>query len=96
MLWSFVAPNRPEGNRLAECTEAHFNDFAEPCKAALVKIAAVRESCRSDIKEQCPGVKPSAGRIFLCVKEHFAALSKPCKDAIGHAAVRKVRAGNLY
>ena len=88
----FCAPNKPEGSRLAECTEAHFLDFTEPCQAALVNIAAVREACGENIREQCPGVKPSAGRILLCVKEHFAALSEPCKEAIGHAAERKVRA----
>jgi hypothetical protein len=88
----FCAPDRPDGNRLAECTEAHFQDFTEPCKAALVKIAAVREACKPDIQEQCSGVKPSAGRILLCIKAHFAALSKPCKDAIGHAAVRNAPA----
>jgi hypothetical protein len=88
----FCAPDRPDGRRLIECTEAHFQDFAERCKAALVKIAAVREACRVDIQEQCPGVKPSAGRILLCVKEHFTALSEQCKDAIGHAAARKVQA----
>jgi len=87
----FCAPNKPEGNRLAECTEAHFLDFTEPCKAALVKIAAVRQACGADVREQCPGVKPSAGRILLCVKRHFSALSEQCRDAIGHAAERKVR-----
>lgn len=87
----FCAPDRPDGNRLVECTETHFRDFTEPCKAALVKIAAVREACRLDIQDQCPGVKPSAGQILLCVKEHFAVLSEPCKDAIGHAAMRKVQ-----
>ena len=88
----FCAPDRPEGSRLAKCTEAHFQDFTEPCQAALVNIAAVREACGENIREQCPGVKPGAGRILLCVKEHFAALSEPCKEAIGHAAERKVRA----
>lgn len=88
----FCGADRPEGKRFVECTEAHFNDFAEPCRSALVKIATVREACRADIREQCPNVKPSAGRVLLCVKEHFAALSKPCKDAIGRAAERKVRA----
>jgi hypothetical protein len=84
--------DRQERSRLTECTEAHFQDFTEPCKAALVRITAVREACGVDIQEQCPGVKPSAGRILMCVKQHFAALSEPCKDAIGHAAERKVRA----
>ena len=88
----FCAPDRAEGSRLTECTKAHFQDFTEPCKAALVKIGAVREACGVDIQKQCPGLKPGAGRILLCVKQHFAALSEPCKDAIGHAAERKVRA----
>jgi len=88
----FCALDRPDGRRLTECIQAHFQDFTEPCKAALVKIATVREVCGEDIREQCPGVKPSAGRILLCVKEHFTALSMSCKDAIGLAAERKVRA----
>jgi hypothetical protein len=88
----FCAPDRPEGTRLTECIETHFQDFTERCKMALAKIAAVREACGMDIDEQCPGVKPSAGRILLCVKQHFAALSEQCKDAIGSAAARKVRA----
>lgn len=88
----FCGAGRLEGKGFVECTEAHFQDFVEPCKLALVKIAAVREACRADIQEQCPNVRPSAGRVLLCVKEHFAALSKPCKDAIGHAAERKVQA----
>jgi Cysteine rich repeat len=75
-----------------ECVNAHFQDFTEPCKAALVKLAAVRESCRADIHEQCPAIKPSAGRILLCIKRHFTSLSEPCKEAIGRAAERKVGA----
>ena len=86
----FCAPDRPDGNRLIECTEAHFQDFTEACKAALVKIAAVRDACRVDIQGQCPGVKPSAGRILLCVKQQFAALgvflalAQRCRN--GHSA----------
>ena len=41
-----------------ECVKAHFTDFTEPCKAALVRIAVVRESCGADINEQCPAIKP--------------------------------------
>ena len=50
------------GDRLAECTKAHFQDFREPCKKALVKIAAVREACRADARTQCPGIKIGAVR----------------------------------
>ena len=88
----FCGSDRTEGNRLAECSKAHFQDFTESCKAALVKITAVRKACEVDIQQQCPGLKPGAGRILLCVKQHFGAMSEPCKDAIGHAAERKGQA----
>src|SRR6266542_5921317 len=83
---------QPGRGPLMECVKAHFQDFTEPCKAVLVRIAAVRESCGVDIHKQCPAIKPGAGRILLCVKKHFAALSEPCKEAIGRAAERKLRA----
>jgi len=85
-------PAQPGRGPLMECVKGHFQDFTEPCKAALVRIAAVRESCGVDIHQQCPDIKPGAGRILLCVKKHFAALSEPCKEAISRAAERKLRA----
>ena len=88
----FCAPDRPDGMGLAKCTEAHFQDFTESCKAALVKIASQIEACGADIHEQCPDKKPNAGRILLCVKQHFTSLSDSCKAAISNAAERKVRA----
>jgi hypothetical protein len=86
----FCAPIQRGGVRLTECIKAHFQNFTEPCQAALVRIAGVRESCGVDIEQQCPAIKPSGGRILLCVKERFSALSERCKDAIGHAAESKV------
>ena len=74
---------------LTECVKTHFDNFSEPCKAALVRIAVVGEACGADIHEHCPAVKPGAGRILLCVKQHFAAMSEPCKEAISLAAERK-------
>jgi hypothetical protein len=88
----FCAPDRPDEMRLAKCTQAHFQDFTEPCKAALVKIALQIDACGEDIHEQCPGIRPSAGRILLCVKQHFTSLSDSCRAAIGNAAERKLRA----
>jgi hypothetical protein len=58
-----------------DCVKAHFQDFTEPCKAALVRVAAVREACGVDIDERCPAIKPGAGRILLCIKKHFASLA---------------------
>jgi hypothetical protein len=91
-LSAFCNTAKSDGNRLAECTKLHFDELHEPCKTALVKIAAVREACGLDIKAQCPGVKLGAGRLLLCVKKHFSALSEPCKNAIGNAAVKRLRA----
>jgi hypothetical protein len=90
-LMKFCAPAQ-QGGQLTECIKTHFQDFAEPCKAALVRIARVRESCGVDVQEQCRAIKPTSGRILLCIKKHFPALSERCKDAIGNAAERKERA----
>jgi hypothetical protein len=79
---ALCAAGQPGSDPLVDCVEKHFQDFSEPCQAALVNIASVREACRSDIH----GL--GAGRILLCVKRMFAALSEPCKDAIGRAAER--------
>lgn len=81
----------PEGGQLAACIERNFQTLAEPCKAALVRIAAVGEACAADIRQQCPGTKLGAGRLLLCVKAHYAALGGSCREAIGHAAERKLR-----
>ncbi len=86
----FCHAAQPQRNFLAECIEAHFQDFKKQCRTALMQTAAVREACKADIEQQCPAVRPGAGRILLCVKKHFAALGQPCKDAIGHAAELKV------
>jgi hypothetical protein len=51
--------------------------------------AAVREACKTDVEQQCPGARPGAGGIVLCVKK-ITALGQSCKDAIGRAAELKV------
>src|SRR5262245_20635496 len=50
---SLCAPGPSAGGSLVECIKAHFQDFSEPCKAALVRITAVRKSCGVDIEKQC-------------------------------------------
>ena len=88
-VMKFCAAGQQGAAPLAECVKAHLDNFSQPCKGALVKIAAVREACGADIQKHCPGVKPGAGRVLLCVKQHFAAMSEQCKEAIGQAAERK-------
>ena len=88
-VMKFCAAGQHEAGSLAECVKAHFEDFTEHCKAALVRIAAVHDACGTDIQKQCPTTKPGAGRIFFCVQQHFSALSEPCKEALGKAAERK-------
>jgi hypothetical protein len=89
-ITTLCAASQPGSNPLAECVKTHFQDFSEPCQAALMKIASVRDACRSDIRHQCSATRPGRGRTLLCVRRRFAALSEPCKDAIGQAAERKV------
>ncbi len=89
---ALCAANSSADGGFVACVKAQFPKISEPCKAALVKIAAVTDSCAADIREQCRSTKPGSGRILLCVKQHFSALSEPCKDAIGQAAQRKVDA----
>jgi hypothetical protein len=81
----------PEGGQLAACIKRNFPALGEPCKAALVRIAAVRQACAADLQQQCGATRPGAGRILFCVKAHYAELSEPCREAIGHAAERNVR-----
>src|SRR5262249_1670478 len=88
-LMQYCAPTQQGATPLTECVKVHFEEFTEPCKAALVRIAPVRDACGADIQVQCPRIKPTSGRVFLCVKQHFAALSERCKDAIGRAAERE-------
>jgi len=85
----FCAAGQQGADPLAECVKAHFDNFSQPCKAALMKIASVREVCGADIQKHCPTIKPGAGRLLLCVKRHFAAINEQCKEAIGQATERK-------
>jgi hypothetical protein len=68
---------------LAECVKVHFEDFSEPCKAALVSIVAVRDACGADIQKRCPAIKPGAGRILLCAgkETEVARLARELKEA---------------
>jgi hypothetical protein len=88
----FCTATTPDKRQFADCIETHFQEFSEPCQAAVIRTGAVREACAADIRAQCSAVKPGAGRILLCVKGHFAALSDQCKRAIGQAAERKAQA----
>jgi len=81
----------PEGGQLGRCIDQNFAALSEGCKAALVRIAAVRKACGADIAQQCPHAKPGEGQLLLCVKAHYAALSAPCREAFGRAAERNVR-----
>ena len=91
-LTKFCSANQPDGARLSECTETHFQSFSASCQTALAKIAAVREACRLDVQQHCRTRMPGAGRILLCMKKHFAALSEPCRYEFGRAAERKIEA----
>src|SRR3974390_1886347 len=50
----FCALDRRGASPLTECVKTHFDNFSEPCRAALVRIAVVREACGADIQRHCP------------------------------------------
>lgn len=75
----------------ADCIKAHFNSFSGVCKTALVRIAAVTNSCTDDIAKQCPSVRPGSGKILLCAKRHYPALSEECKAAVGLVAASQLQ-----
>src|SRR5215471_11283935 len=70
----FCQAAQPQRNALAECIEAHFQDFHEECQTALMRTAAVREACKADIDQQCATVRPVGGRSLVCVRKNFAEL----------------------
>jgi hypothetical protein len=88
---AFCNAAKSEPNGFVECIKAHFQEFSEPCKSALVTVNSVRKACQVDFREQCPANKPGSGRSLLCLREHFSALSNPCKGAIAQAAATRLR-----
>ena len=48
-VMKFCAAGQHEAGSPTECVKAHFEDFTEHCKAALVRIAAVHDACGTDI-----------------------------------------------
>ncbi|MBO9196763.1 cysteine rich repeat-containing protein [Rhizobium sp. 16-449-1b] len=42
----------------------------------------LRDNCKQDIQQLCPGVQPGDGGIMACVKENKAKLSSMCSATI--------------
>jgi hypothetical protein len=42
----------------------------------------LRDNCKQDIQQLCPGVEPGDGGIMACVKENKAKLSGMCSATI--------------
>lgn len=81
-LQQHCAGVQPGEGRLRACVKAHFADFSEPCKQALLSSVAVVRACKPDVQRTCAGVEPGGGRIQACMKDHFTEYSEPCKQAI--------------
>jgi hypothetical protein len=70
-------------NFLAECIEAHFKNFNEQCRTALVRTAAVREACKADIEQQCPTARRSRShpavreKTFRCARSVLQGRDRP-------------------
>lgn len=75
-----------EGELRRNCIKSRFKEFSLPCQLALVKLAAVKMACQSDVKKNCPDILPGGGRVEACIKDHFADMSAACKETISQAA----------
>jgi Cysteine rich repeat len=54
-----------------------------PCSMVVAaELMEVARACVSDVKTQCPGVKPGEGRIRECIKTHLKDLSEPCQTVV--------------
>ena len=55
--------------------------------------ANLREACRQDVKQLCPGVHPGGGRITQCLRANADKVSQACKEAAlaARAASEKVQ-----
>ena len=66
-----------------------------PCTTASAQLRGVVKACVSDVKAQCPGVKPGEGRIRACVKTHLKDLSEPCRNVVLKAVTVKACAADV-
>ena len=76
---------QPGAGRIKACVEAHFGEFSEPCRQALLSNVTVVKACEADVQRTCSGIAPGGGRIQACMKDHIAEYSEPCKRAIATA-----------
>jgi len=75
---------------LHSCVKDHLKEFSEPCRARLAKLAAIRQACAADIKQNCPTAK-GPRRVQACLKAALADLSSACQEALSQAVVRASR-----
>jgi hypothetical protein len=75
---------------LRACVKEHLKDFSESCQASLAKLAAIRQACSADIKQNCPATS-GPRRVQACLKAALANLGDACKEALAQAIARAPR-----
>jgi len=63
--------------------------LAAPAVAQETGKGAVREACRADVRQLCPGIQPGGGRILQCLRDHTDKISDGCKQALQTAKAAK-------
>ena len=86
----------PAGGRASlQCLQEHMQSLSPPCQSAVAAIsppvngqptaqpvAGPAQSCRTDYREFCEGIRPGGGRALLCLRRHAAELSPSCQASL--------------
>ena len=84
---------QPGGGRIRQCLRDHADKVSDGCKqaarAAKQEAANVREACKQDVEQLCPGVQPGGGGIMHCLRDHADKVSDGCKQAVQAARAAK-------
>jgi orotidine-5'-phosphate decarboxylase len=84
---------QPGGGGIMQCLRDHADKVSDGCKqaarAAKQEAAKVREACKQDVEQLCPGVQPGGRRIRQCLRDHADKVSDGCKQAFQAARAAK-------
>ena len=87
----------PAGGRASlQCLQEHMQSLSPACQSAVAAVssdgggqpapapavAGPAQSCRTDFREFCEGIRPGGGRALMCLRRHAAELSPTCQASL--------------